>query len=80
MEFAKIIVVDGQQVLFYLSPDNEKDDCETLNQCVRIDGVFANVAISGFSYANADRAFAKADETIARVVLGTVRNLLGEKS
>ena len=71
--FAKIIEVEGEQVLFYLQPD---DDCEKLHQIVRVDGVCADVAISGLTYENADKSFADLDETAALRVLNVVRDLM----
>ena len=81
MKFAKIFQVDGEQVLFYLSPDysdKDNDNFETMHQIVRIDEVFIDIGISRLSVEKADEAFEKVDETHARMVLGAAREMLGK--
>jgi hypothetical protein len=75
MNFAKIVEVDGEQVLFYLEPDKDEDEREMLNQIVRVDGLCINVALGGFTYERADAAFAGIDETYARKVLKMARDV-----
>lgn len=79
-KFAKIIEVDGEQVLFYIEPNNDQDPpCETLHQIVRIDGVCADIKMDGMTYAQADKAFNGIGEEAALVVLNCVRGLLAER-
>jgi hypothetical protein len=76
MRFAKIVEVDGEQVLFYLEPDADEDDKEKLNQIVRIDGMCINTALCGMSYKAADAAFAKIDDACARRLLKVARSMI----
>jgi hypothetical protein len=45
-KFAKIIEVDGEQVLYYLGPDDEDDDREVLHVLASIEGVWVNTSAS----------------------------------
>lgn len=46
-DFAKIIVVDGEQVLFYTEPDPEDETKTKLHQIAQPDGLVADVALGG---------------------------------
>lgn len=48
-DFAKIVVVDGVQVLFYTEPDPEDDEKTKLNQITQVDGLVANIACGGIA-------------------------------
>ena len=80
-DFAKIVLVDGSQVLFFIENDIEAEEKTgqskaKLNQHVRYRGIEANVALGGMTYELADKALANADEEYARKVFDTVRNLV----
>lgn len=80
--FAKLFEVDGEQVLFYLEPDAEGkptpecDDFYKVNQVTHFDGIYANVAVAGMPYENAENMLSKTDEAYANAHLQMVRNLL----
>ena len=73
MKFAKIVEVDGEQVLFYIEPDDEADGKEKLHQICRVDGLCGDIALGGLSYESADEALSKIGEKEARLVISTIR-------
>lgn len=46
-DFARLYTVDGHQVLFYIEPDPDMDDAVRVNQITVINGITANLAVSG---------------------------------
>ena len=48
--FAKIVKVNGQQVLFYIDSDPIYDGKARLNQMIRTEGLEVNLAISGLTF------------------------------
>lgn len=80
--FAKIVVVDGQQVLFYAEPDHDtdpdKDDVDywRLNQLTFANGVMANIAGMGMSEENVLKVITEADEDSARKIIKAVAGLM----
>lgn len=46
-DFARLYTVDGHQVLFYIEPDPDMDDAVRVNQITMINGITANLAVSG---------------------------------
>jgi hypothetical protein len=80
LKFARIVEVDGEQVLFYIEPDHEskKEGREKLHQIIRINGICADVALGGMTPEAADKALAKCDEPVARGVIEMVRKALPE--
>jgi len=77
MKFAKIIECQGEQVLFFLEPDEEADEREMLHQVVRIDGMCIDVKVGGLTYDKADKVFADLNEDSAELVLKAVRDMIG---
>lgn len=75
-DFAKIVVVDGQQVLFYTEPDPEHDDKTKLNQIVQMDGYTANIAVGGIS--DDSGLIERLGEEDAKRVLKAVKDLMEE--
>lgn len=76
-DFAKIVAVDGQQVLFFVEDDEAHDGCVRLNQMVDFDGVRANIALAGIKdpegKATAMLLDKVANEKQARYVIDTVK-------
>lgn len=70
-DFAKIVVIDGEQVLFYTEPDPEDETATKLNQMVQVDGLIANVAVGGIK--NADGLIERIGYDAARKVMQIVR-------
>ena len=74
--WAKIIEVLDNQVLFFMEPE---DNCESLHQVVRINGVCADIKISGIISALCEKVFNSIDEKAAETVIKTVEDLLENK-
>ena len=78
-KFARIIEVDGKQVLFYTEPDHEYDGCELVHQIVNLKGVQADIKLGGVTYKNVDKFWKLLDEAHARKVVETVETMLFTK-
>ena len=74
-DFAKIIKVDGYQVLFYLEPDNEEGSREKLHQIVRKGGLCVDATVYSLTHKEADKLFEGIDESSAKMLLMFVDNL-----
>lgn len=74
--WAKIIEVLDNQVLFFMEPE---DNCESLHQVVRINGLLADVKIGGISIEDCEKVFNSIDEKAAETVIKTLEDLLENK-
>jgi hypothetical protein len=74
--FAKIVEVDGRQVLFYIESDTVYDGKAKVNQIVRVDGLEINAALHGLTYEQADEILAERNEDSARAVVAFAQQIL----
>lgn len=74
-DFAKIVVVDGEQVLFYTEPDSEDETKTKLHQIAQPDGLVADIALGGI--ADDTGLIDRIGETEARNVLKIIREFMG---
>ncbi len=65
--FAKIVEVEGEQVLFYTEPSSRHDDRMKLHQIVELGDIQADVVVDGLTEEAAEIALGGAEEAAPRL-------------
>jgi hypothetical protein len=75
--FAKIIEIEGQQVLFWVEEDDDHEGCVKMHQMVDFDGIRADITLGGIKdpegKATALLLDKHATEKQARYVIETIK-------